>query len=182
MAQTRKDLKISILVSGNQQLLLTQVFSWAVQEWALSGPWLYQQALQLPWVSKDSDTSPLHLYWWTLSLPELHCRDSCTQHHTVLLLSPQNHRITGAGTDIKRSLSPTPCKSRFPAVGAHVDTQMSLEYLHRRRLQNSLDNLSQCSITLTVKKFCMLVQNFLCSSFRPLLLVLSLHTNEKSLA
>jgi len=32
------------------------------------------------------------------------------------------------------------------------------------------------------KFFCMLVQNFLCSSFRPLLFVLSLHTTDKSLA
>ena len=46
----------------------------------------------------------------------------------------------------------------------------------------SLHSLFQCSVTLTTKKFNMLVQNFLCSSFRPLLLVLSLCTTKKSLA
>ena len=47
----------------------------------------------------------------------------------------------------------------------------------------SLGGLFQCSITLPVKKFFhMLVQNFLCSSFKPLLLDLSLCTTEKSLA
>ena len=47
----------------------------------------------------------------------------------------------------------------------------------------SLGNLLLCCITFTIKNFfCMFVWNFLCSSFRPLLLVLSLHTTEKSLA
>uniref|UniRef100_A0A8C2Y932 AIG1-type G domain-containing protein n=1 Tax=Coturnix japonica TaxID=93934 RepID=A0A8C2Y932_COTJA len=42
--------------------------------------------------------------------------------------------------------------------------------------------LCQRSIALTINKFfCMLVQNFLCSVFRPLLLVLLLHSTEKSL-
>ena len=45
-----------------------------------------------------------------------------------------------------------------------------------------LGNLFQFSTTLTIKKFfCMLVWNFLYSSFRPLLLVLSLHITERSL-
>ena len=43
----------------------------------------------------------------------------------------------------------------------------------------SLGKLFQCSVTLTVKKFCMLLQNSLGSSFRPLLLVLLLHTTQK---
>jgi len=46
----------------------------------------------------------------------------------------------------------------------------------------SVGSLFQCSIALTVKFFPMLVQNFLCSSSRPLLLVLLLCTTEKSLA
>ena len=47
----------------------------------------------------------------------------------------------------------------------------------------SLGNLFQCSITLTVKKFYhVLVWNFLCSGFRPLLLVSDRYTTEKSLA
>ena len=44
---------------------------------------------------------------------------------------------------------------------------------------SSLDSLFQCSVTLTIKTFfCMLVRNFLCSSFRPLFLVLLQHTTE----
>ena len=47
----------------------------------------------------------------------------------------------------------------------------------------SLGNLFQCSVTLTLKKFFhTLVWNFLCSSFRPLLLVLLLHITKKNLA
>jgi len=65
---------------------------------------------------------------------------------------------------------------------AQVGIQMGLEYLHRRDSTTSLGNLCQCSVTLTVKIFHVLVWNFLCSSFRPLLLVLSLHTTKKSLA
>ena len=47
----------------------------------------------------------------------------------------------------------------------------------------SLGSLFLCSVSLTVKMFFhMFVWHFLCSSFRLLLLVLSLHTTEKSLA
>ena len=47
----------------------------------------------------------------------------------------------------------------------------------------SLGNLFQCSITLTVMNFFfMFVWNILCSSFRPLLLILLLRTTKKSLA
>ena len=52
-----------------------------------------------------------------------------------------------------------------------------------RDSSTSLDNLFQCSITSIINNFfCMFVQNFLCSSFRPLLLVLSLHTPEIDLS
>ena len=47
----------------------------------------------------------------------------------------------------------------------------------------SVCSLLQCSVTLTVKKFFhIFVWNFLCSSFWPVLLVLSVHTTENSLA
>jgi len=59
---------------------------------------------------------------------------------------------------------------------------MGIAHLHRRDSTASVGNLFQCSISLIVKKFCMIVCNFLCWNFWPLLLVLLLHTTENSLA
>lgn len=58
----------------------------------------------------------------------------------------------------------------------HRRIETGLKYLHST---TSLGNLFQCSITFTMKKFSyMVVGKFLCSSFRPLLLVLLLHANS----
>jgi len=66
---------------------------------------------------------------------------------------------------------------------AQVGIQMGLEYLQRRRLHRLSGQPVPVSVTLTIKKFfCVLIWNFLCTSFRPLLPVLLLHTTEKSLA
>ena len=60
---------------------------------------------------------------------------------------------------------------------------MGLEYLHRRRLHNLSGQPVPVLHHLTIYKlFHILVRNFLCSSFRPLLLVLLLHTTKKNLA
>ena len=79
--------------------------------------------------------------------------------------------------NLRRSLGSTPQLKQVLYNWPHK--QVCIE----ENFTTSLGNLFWCSVTLTIKKFfCMFVWNFLCSSFRPLLLVLSLHTTEKSLA
>ena len=65
------------------------------------------------------------------------------------------------------------------------DRQVSRQVLNISREADSttsLGSLFQCSVTLTIKKFFHILQSFLCSSFRPLLLILLLCTTEKRLA
>ena len=94
----------------------------------------------------------------------------------------QNHRIVGVGTDLKRSLSQTPLLKQVPYNRSHRQaSRQALNISIDGDSTFSLGNLFQHSITLIIKKFCTLVRNFLCSSFRPLLIILSLHTTEKSL-
>ena len=89
----------------------------------------------------------------------------------------------GAGRELKTSLSPTPpAKAGTLQQVTQVGIQMGLEYLHRR-----LHNLSAQPVLVLCHPypyhlFHILVWNFLCSNFRLLLLVLSLHITEKSLA
>jgi len=103
--------------------------------------------------------------------------------HLFYTCYSQNHRIAGVGSNLKRSLTPTPLSKQVPHNSSQVGVQMSLEYLHRRKLHYfSGQPIPVCSDTLTIKKlFHTLVWNFLCSNFRPLLFVLSLCTTRKSL-
>ena len=67
-----------------------------------------------------------------------------------------------------------PAKAGSLQQVAHVGVQMGLEYLLEGDFTTCLGSLFQCSVTLTIKKsFHILGRNFLCSSFRLLLLVLS---------
>ena len=64
-----------------------------------------------------------------------------------------------------------------------VGVQMGLKYPHRRRLHHlSVQPVPLLRHPDGKKSFLMSVQNFLCSTVRPLLLVLWLHTTERSLA
>ena len=79
--------------------------------------------------------------------------------------------------------SPTSLLNTFPTVGCtgkHPGrSQISSEMMTPQPLRAACS----CAVTLPVKKFfCLLVQNFLCSGFCPLPLVLLLHAAEKSLA
>ena len=90
----------------------------------------------------------------------------------------QNHRIAGVGRDLKWSPSPTPY-NRSRRWASRQVLNISIE----EDSKSSLGNLFQCYVIFTVKKFfCIFVWNFLHSSFRPVLLVLSLCITEKSLA
>jgi len=76
----------------------------------------------------------------------------------------------------------TPARAGSLQQVSQMGIWAGLKYLHRRRLYNSLGNLCQCSVTLTVKHFfLMFVWKFLYSSLCPLPLVLSLFTTEKKL-
>ena len=95
-----------------------------------------------------------------------------------------NHRIAGVGRDFKSSSSPTALLKQLSYSRSHRQaSRWILNVFIEGDSTTSLGNLFQCSVTLMVKKFFhMFVWNFLYSSFRPLLLVLLLHTTEKSLA
>jgi len=101
-----------------------------------------------------------------------------------LSMAWENHRIVGVGMDLKRSSSPTPLLKQVPYSSYHSwASRWVLNISTEGDATISLGNQFQCSITLTIKWFfCMFLWNFQCSSFRPLLLVLSLHTTQKSLA
>ena len=93
-----------------------------------------------------------------------------------LSLQSQNHRIAEVGRDLKRSLSPTPLPKQVPYNRSHRQASRQLLNISVEGDSTaSLGSLFQCSVNHTVNKFfCMSVWNFLCLSFRPLLLVLSM--------
>jgi len=98
----------------------------------------------------------------------------------------QNHRMLGVGRDTQRPSSPTPLPKQVHIEQVAWDLiQVGFENLQRMRLRSAapLGSLFQCFITLRGKKFFVMFRsNFLCFSLRPLPLVLSLGTTEKSLA
>ena len=101
-------------------------------------------------------------------------------------LQPQNHRMLGVGTDLCGSSGPTPLlKSRLHRTLSRLHRTLSRLVLNISRevdCTTSLGRLFQGSVTLRGKFFLMFRWNFLCFSFCPLPLVLSLGTTEKSLA
>ena len=105
------------------------------------------------------------------------------QINSKVVCSSQNHRIAGVGRDLKRPLSPTPLlKQVFYNKLHRWVSRQALDIFLEGDSITPLGNLFQCSVTLTIKKFfCMFVWNFLCSSFKPLLLVLLLLTTVKSM-
>jgi len=96
----------------------------------------------------------------------------------------QNHIIAGVERDLKRSPSPTLLLKQAPCNRLH--RWVSRWVLNISIVGDSttaLGNLFQYSVIFTINKFfCMFVWNFVCSSFRPLFLVLLLLATRKNLA
>jgi len=106
---------------------------------------------------------------------------------SVLYILPylsQNHRMVGVGRDLCGSSSPTllPKQGHLQQAAQHL-VQPSLEYLQRRRLHNLPGQpVPVLRHPQREEVLHMFRWNFLCFSFCPLPLVLSLGTTEKSLA
>lgn len=84
-----------------------------------------------------------------------------------------NHRMVTVGRDLQKSSCASILlkQGHLQSVPQHYG-QMYVEYLHGRRLTNSLGNICQC--------FLMFGQNILCFILCPLPHVLALSTTEKS--
>jgi len=102
----------------------------------------------------------------------------------VPLKHKRNHRIAGVGRELNYwLLSPMPLPKHFSYSESHCKvSRWVLNTSIEGDSTTSLTSLFQCFITITIKKFFhMFLWNFLYSSFRPLLLVLLLHTTKKRL-
>lgn len=101
--------------------------------------------------------------------------NSCSFHRTTDWLS-----LGGAfGGDLIQPLA----QAGTHRTNTHDLLQMPFEYLHKRDPTTSLGTLCHCSVTLTVRKCCLMFRvNSLCFIFFPLPLVPSLGSTEKSLA
>ena len=111
--------------------------------------------------------------WWEID---------CALFSLYIYIS-QNHRISGVGTDLKRS-SPTPLLKQVHHNRSHKQaSRQVLDISIEGDSTTNPGNLFQCSVPFTTKKiFHMFIWNFLCSSFMLLLFVLSLHITKQKLA
>lgn len=101
--------------------------------------------------------------------------NSCSFHRTTDWLS--------LGGTFEGDLIQPLAQAGTHRTNTHDLLQMPFEYLHKRDPTTSLGTLCHCSVTLTVKKCCLMFRvNSLCFIFFPLPLVPSLGSTEKSLA
>jgi len=106
------------------------------------------------------------------------------QQETYPKAISQNHRMLGVGRTSVDHLVQLPCQSRVTYSRLHrTSSRQVLNSSREGDSTTSLESLFQCFVTLKVKMFFLMFRwNFLCFSLRPLPLVLSLGTTERSLA
>ena len=110
--------------------------------------------------------------------------ESQVNHLRKLLTDSRNHRIIEVGSDLWRSLGPTPLlKKGYLKLVAQDHVQMSFEYLQGWRLRNLSGQAVQVlSHPHSEKMFPDIQGEPPVFQFVPLPLVLSLGTTKKSLA